>query len=59
LRMTNNNYSIYYTRVIFHSAASKEIEIVAIDEDAAKADIIEAYGADCISYIHIARLRAA
>ena len=54
--MSNTNYSIYYTRVIFHAAASKEIEIVAIDEEAAKADIIEAYGSECINYIHIAKL---
>ena len=54
--MSNTNYSIYHTRVIFHAASSKVIQIVAIDEEAAKADIIEAYGSECINYIHIAKL---
>ena len=53
-----NNYSIYFVNIIFANGMGKVAEIVATDEDAAKADIIGHYG-DFVTEIQIGKLRDA
>ena len=57
--MNNSKYSIYYVNICFTNGKGKVMEIVAIDEDAAKADIMETYGNTGISEIQIGKLREA
>ena len=61
LRMSNNNtkYNLYFVNICFANGNGKVMEIIAIDEDAAKADIMETYGNTGISEIQIGKLREA
>ena len=56
--MNASNYSLYFVNIIFANGTGKIAEIVAIDEDAAKSDIIGHYG-DFVTEIQIGRLGAA
>jgi hypothetical protein len=58
-RMSNTKYNLYFVNICFANGNGKVMEIVAIDEDAAKADIMETYGNTGISEIQIGKLREA
>ena len=57
LRMSNTKYNLYFVNICFANGNGKLMEIVAIDEDAAKADIMETYGNTGINEIQIGKLR--
>jgi len=57
--MTTTKYNLYFVNICFTNGNGKVMEIVAIDEDAAKADIMETYGNTGISEIKIGKLREA
>jgi predicted dinucleotide-binding enzyme len=57
--MNHTEYSLYFVNICFTNGHGKAMQIVAIDEDAAKADIMEIYDSTGISEIQIGRLRAA
>jgi hypothetical protein len=52
-----NNYSIYFANIILENNTGRTMEIVAIDEAAAMADIMEAFTG--VKEIQIGRMRAA
>lgn len=57
--MSNTKYNLYFVNICFANGKGKVMEIVAIDEDAAKADIMETYGNTGINEIQIGKLREA
>jgi len=57
--MNNTDYSTYFVNIIFRNGRGKVMEIVAIDESAAKADILETYGNTGISEIQIGKINKA
>jgi hypothetical protein len=52
-----NNYSVYFANIILENNTGRTMEIVAIDEAAARADIMEVFTG--VKEIQIGRMRAA
>ena len=57
--MSNTEYSLFFANICFSNGKGKTMEIVAIDESAARSDIMESYGNEGIDEIQIGRLRKA